>query len=38
LLTDNPELALDIEKKIKAKYLAGVEVVKVEPLTEDEKA
>jgi recombination protein RecA len=37
LLTDNPELALDIEKKIKAKYLAGVEVVKVEPLTEDEK-
>ena len=30
LLEDNPELALEIENKIKAKHAAGVEVVKVE--------
>ena len=30
ILEDNPELALEIEKKIKAKHAAGIEVVKVE--------
>jgi len=30
LLEDNPELMAEIEGKIKAKYLEGVEVVKVE--------
>jgi recombination protein RecA len=30
LLEDNPELAFEIENKIKAKHLQGVEVVKVE--------
>jgi len=29
-LEDNPELMAEIEGKIKAKYLEGVEVVKVE--------
>jgi recombination protein RecA len=31
LLIDNPELALELENKIKAKFMAGVEVVKAEP-------
>ena len=30
ILEDNPELALEIEKKIKAKHAQGIEVVKVE--------
>jgi recombination protein RecA len=30
LVRDNPELSAEIEGKIKAKYLEGVEVVKVE--------
>ncbi|MDB5283281.1 MAG: hypothetical protein JWO06_2356, partial [Bacteroidota bacterium] len=30
ILEDNPELAFEIENKIKAKHAAGIEVVKVE--------
>ena len=30
LLNDNPEMAAEIEKKIKDKFLQGVEVVKTE--------
>jgi recombination protein RecA len=36
LLHDNPELANELEAKIKTKFLAGVEVVKTEPVEEEE--
>lgn len=36
LFHDNPELANEIEDKIRAKFLAGVEVVKTEPMEEEE--
>lgn len=35
MLDDNPGLAAEIEAKIKAKHLAGIEVVKTEPEAED---
>jgi recombination protein RecA len=35
LLEDNPELAFEIENKIKAKYAQNVEVVKTEPVEEE---
>jgi len=36
LLNDNPELAAEIEKRIKDKYLQGVEIVKTEKVEEAE--
>ncbi len=36
LFHDNPELANEIEDKIRAKFLAGVEIVKTEPVEEVE--
>jgi len=36
LFHDNPELANEIEAKIRAKFLAGVEIVKTEPVEEEE--
>ena len=36
LLSDNPELAKEIEGKIRAKFEAGIEVVKTEPGEEEE--
>lgn len=34
MLEDNPELAIEVEGKIKAKYLQSIEVVKPEPVEE----
>ena len=37
LLQDNPELAAEIEKKIRAKFMAGVEILKTEPVGDEEE-
>jgi recombination protein RecA len=37
LLQDNPELAAEIEKKIRAKFMAGVEILKTEPVGAEEE-
>lgn len=34
MLEDNPGLALEIENKVKAKVMQGIEVIKTEPVTE----
>ncbi|HEY0262632.1 MAG TPA: recombinase RecA [Chitinophagales bacterium] len=36
-LTDNPGLAVELEKKIKDKFLAGAEVLKTEPVAKEEE-